>query len=136
MHFTLQCSPFCMKLAQRPLAQSASTVHVAPNTAPTPVPVLLVALLLPPLVLLDVVPPVLDVALPPPLPPWPLLPLLLLAPVVSVPLPLPDPPLPVLSLPHPAVMIPIPMMTGIQRIRSSSDVQKGSIVCGSSRATL
>jgi len=119
--------PFCMKLAQRPLAQSPSTAHVAPNTAPMPVPVLLllVALLVDPVVLLDVVPLVLDVALLPPLPPlppWP--PLLLLAPVVAVLSPLPDPPLPVLSLPHPAVMIPIPMMTGIQRIRSSSSFRR------------
>jgi hypothetical protein len=105
-----------MKLAQRPLAHSASTAHVAPNTAPRPVPVLLDALLVAPLVLLDVVPLVLDVTLLLPLlPPWPLL---LLAPVVAallLLLALPPPPL-VLSLPHPAVTIPIPMMTGIQRI--------------------
>jgi hypothetical protein len=58
-----------MKVAQRPLAQSALVVHVAPNAAPMPVPVLLVALpVLPAPVLVDVTP-VLDVA--PPLPPLP-----------------------------------------------------------------
>lgn len=44
-HFTLQCMPFCMKLAQRPLMQSASTMQVAPKIAPMAEPVLLVALL-------------------------------------------------------------------------------------------
>jgi hypothetical protein len=68
-HFTLQCRPFCMNVAQRPLAQSASTAQVAPKIAPMPEPLLPLALLLPlpvdePVVLPDVV---VDPA--PPLPP-------------------------------------------------------------------
>jgi hypothetical protein len=65
MHFTLQCMPFCMKLAQSPLAQSVFIVQIAPKSAPMPVPVLLLLPLLV-AVLVDVLP-VLDVA--PPLPP-------------------------------------------------------------------
>jgi hypothetical protein len=61
---TLQRWPFCMKVAQRPLAQSESAVHSAPNAEPMPAPVLLVA---PPAPVLVDVTPVLDVA--PPLPP-------------------------------------------------------------------
>ena len=64
VHLTLQCWPFCMKVAQRPLMQSASTVHVAPKAALMPVPVLLVA---PPAPVLVDVTLALDVA--PPLPP-------------------------------------------------------------------
>jgi hypothetical protein len=67
-HFTLQCMPFCMKVAQRPLMQSASTVHVAPKIAPMAEPVLLVAL---PVVLLDALLDVLLDAVVDPAPPLP-----------------------------------------------------------------
>ncbi|MEP7126157.1 MAG: hypothetical protein ABJE95_34815, partial [Byssovorax sp.] len=50
VHFTLQCMPFCMKLAQRPLAQSLSIMQVAPKIAPIAEPVLLVALPVAPVV--------------------------------------------------------------------------------------
>jgi hypothetical protein len=134
-HFTLQCMPFCMKVAQRPLAQSASTRQVAPKTAPMLVPVLVVALLLPLAALLVDVPLALEVvAAAPPLPPWPPAPLpLAVAPddvAVLVPGAPPEPVLVlevVLSPPQPAAMIPIPVMASVQRIEPSASFDSGSL---------
>jgi hypothetical protein len=134
---TLQCMPFCMKVAHRPLAHSAFIVQVAPKTAPMPEPLLPLALL-PALLVDDAV--VLDDAVDPapPLPPWPPpLVALAVAVVVSVVPPAPVPVLVVpLSPPQPAAMIPIPMSASIARIQSSTSFERRAIVRGSRRATM
>jgi hypothetical protein len=141
MHITLQCMPFCMKVAQRLLAQSEFIVQVAPKMAPMPVPVLLVALVVP---LLDEVAVALDVAPAPPPPPWPPPPVVALVVVAAappVPLALVPPPapvlvLPVVSPPHPAVRSPIPIIPIIQRIRSSASFGRTGIVRGTTRVAM